>query len=172
MIVTAIHRALGIPTDYGRNPFLPQFREADLLVDVGVDTLGRVQKLAPEAARAWTEMVTAARSDSVQLFLVSGFRSIEYQCALFEKKLAAGHSIDSILAVNAAPGFSQHHTGSAVDIGTPGIELLTEEFEHTEAFRWLLAHADTFAFSMPYPRNNRYGFIYEPWHWAHTAISI
>jgi len=117
-------------------------------------------------------MVAAARSDSVEILMVSGFRSIEYQISLFEKKLAAGHSIDSILAVNAAPGFSEHHTGNAIDVGTPGAKHLSEEFEGTEAFRWLLSNAHAFAFSMSYPRNNRHGFIYEPWHWAHASIGI
>lgn len=172
MIVAEIHRALGIPTDYGQRPFRPQFPEAEDLVEVGVDDLGRIQRLAPDTARAWTEMVAAARSDNVQIFLVSGFRSIEYQWGLFRKKLAAGQAIDAILAVNAAPGFSQHHTGQAVDVGTPNCELLTEKFEHTEAFRWLGFHAHTYRFSMPYPRNNQFGFIYEPWHWLYGEIGI
>ena len=172
MMVAEIHRALGIPSDYGRRPFRPQFAEAEHLVDVGVDDLGRAQMLAPDASRAWTEMVDAARSDNVQIFLVSGFRSIEYQWGLFKKKLAAGQPIDAILAVNAAPGFSQHHTGQAVDVGTPKCELLTEKFEHTQAFRWLVLKAHRFRFSMPYPRNNKFGFIYEPWHWAYGEIGI
>jgi D-alanyl-D-alanine carboxypeptidase len=172
MIVAEIHRALGIPPDYGRSPFRPQFQEAEHLVEVGVDALGRLQMLAPDTAQAWTEMVEAARSDNVHILLVSGFRSIEYQCGLFERKLAAGLSIDAILAVNAAPGFSQHHTGRAVDVGAPECELLTEKFERTEAFRWLVSNAHIFRFSMAYPRNNQFGFIYEPWHWAHAAIGI
>jgi D-alanyl-D-alanine carboxypeptidase len=172
MIVAEIHRALGIPPDYGRSPFRPQFQEAKHLVEVGVDALGRLQMLAPDTAQAWTEMVEAARSDKVDILLVSGFRSIEYQCGLFERKLAAGLPIDEILAVNAAPGFSQHHTGRAVDVGTPECELLTEKFERTEAFRWLVSNSHTFRFSMAYPRNNQFGFIYEPWHWAHAAIGI
>jgi D-alanyl-D-alanine carboxypeptidase len=172
MMITEIHRALGIPADYGRNPFRPQFADAEHLVEVGVDSRGRVQRLAPEAARAWSEMVEAARRDNVRLLLVSGFRSIEYQRELFQKKLAAGQPIDAILEVNAAPGFSQHHTGRAVDVGAPGCESLTEDFEQTNEFHWLVQHAERFAFSMPYPRNNPFGFIYEPWHWAHATIGI
>jgi D-alanyl-D-alanine carboxypeptidase len=172
MMVAEIHRTLGIPPDYGRRPFRPQFQEAEHLVEVGVDDHGRVQMLAPDTAQAWTEMVAAACLDNVHILLVSGFRSIEYQCAIFERKLAAGQPIDAILAVNAAPGFSQHHTGRAVDVGTPDCELLTEKFEHTEAFRWLGLNAHTFRFFMAYPRNNQFGFIYEPWHWTHAAIDI
>ena len=96
----------------------------------------------------------------------------DYQRELFHKKLAAGQPIDGILAVIAAPGFSQHHTGCAVDVGAPGCESLTEDFEQTNEFHWLVQHAKRFAFSMPYPRNNQFGFIYEPWHWAHATIGI
>jgi D-alanyl-D-alanine carboxypeptidase len=172
MIVAEIHRALGIPLEYGQRPFRPQFREAENLVEVGVDSHGRLLRLAPDTAQAWTEMAAAARSDKVHILLVSGYRSIEYQCGLFKKKLAAGLPIDAILAVNAAPGFSQHHTGHAVDVGTPECDLLTEKFERTEAFRWLVSNAHSFHFSMAYPRNNPFGFIYEPWHWAHASIGI
>jgi len=170
MTVAAIHNALGIPPDYGRNPFRPAFVDAQLLVGVGVDSLGRPQRLAPVAALAWTKMVEAARRDGVYLLLESGFRSIDYQRELFQNKLAAGQPIDTILTVNAAPGFSQHHTGCAVDVGAPGIEALTEQFENTESFGWLVAYANDFGFSLSYPRGNPYGFIYEPWHWAHAAI--
>ena len=71
--------------------------------------------------------------------------------------------------MNAAPGYSEHHTGCAVDIATPGSRPLTEEFEDSQAFRWLTDNAGKFGFSMSYPRNNPAGFIYEPWHWACRA---
>jgi D-alanyl-D-alanine carboxypeptidase len=168
--IDAIHTLLGIPSDYGQHPFRPGFPEAKRLVAVGVDIFGRPQKLAPEAAQAWSQMRKAAHSDSIDIELVSAFRSVRYQFALFQRKLAAGHNIDHMLKTTAAPGFSQHHTGQAVDIATPECEPLTACFEETAAFRWLVTHAEDFGFSMPYPPNNRFGFIYEPWHWTHAAI--
>ena len=75
-------------------------------------------------------------------------------------------AIEDILRVNTAPGYSEHHTGRAVDIATPGSRPLTEEFEDTDAFRWLTARAVEFGFSMTYPRDNPWGIAYEPWHWA------
>jgi len=75
-----IHMLLGIPADYGKNPFRPRFQEAKHLVAVGVDIYGRPQQLAPEAAQAWSEMRKAAHSDSIDIHLVSAFRSVQYQC--------------------------------------------------------------------------------------------
>jgi D-alanyl-D-alanine carboxypeptidase len=101
--------------------------------------------------------------------IVSGYRDFEYQASLIRKKLNAGQALGDILAVNAAPGFSEHHTGRAIDIASPGSRPLTEEFEASEAFAWLEQNAAIYGFSMSYPRDNPQGFIYEPWHWAKTA---
>lgn len=162
----SLHRELGIPADYASDRRLPFFPEARDLVDVGPNLVGRLQRLAPRAAEGWRAMAARAEADGIRLLLVSGFRSFEYQAELIRKKLAQGQPIAEILRVNAAPGFSQHHTGLAVDIATPGSRPLTEDFEQSDAFRWLEAHAGGFGFRMTYPRDNPWGFIYEPWHWS------
>lgn len=164
-----LHAELGIPADYGAAGSLPTFDEATELVEVGPNLVGRMQRLAPEAARQWQAMVDAADSIGIRLLIVSGFRGFDYQAGLIRKKLEAGQAIEDILEVNTAPGFSEHHTGRAVDIATPGSRPLTEEFEHTDAFRWLTARAVEFGFSMTYPRDNPWGISYEPWHWAYKG---
>jgi len=161
-----LHKELGIPADYGADGRPPAFAEARELVDVGPNLVGRMQRLTPETARQWQAMVDAADSIGIQLLIVSGFRSVEYQAALIRKKIDAGQIIDDILQVNAAPGHSEHHTGRAVDIATPGSRPLTEEFESTDACRWLESRAAEFGFSMTYPRDNPWGIAFEPWHWS------
>ncbi len=161
-----LHEELGISADYGHNTDLPVFQQASDLVDVGPNLVGRMQRLAPRAARQWSAMTDAATQDSIALLIVSGFRSIEYQAELIRKKIIAGQVIGEILTVNAAPGYSEHHTGRAIDIATPGSRPLTEDFESTDAFCWLGANAARFGFSMTYPRHNRWGIAYEPWHWC------
>ena len=157
---------LGIPADYGHALKLPRFVEALELVDIGPNLVGRMQRLTPAAAAQWQEMVAASAADGVRLLLVSGFRSVDYQAGLIRNKLEGGQSISDILKVNAAPGYSEHHSGQAIDIATPGSRPLTEQFEESEAFAWLQANAGEFGFSMSYPRANPFGFVYEPWHWA------
>jgi D-alanyl-D-alanine carboxypeptidase len=166
MINSQLFADLGIPIDYGRDPRRPGYAEAQDLEDVEPNIVGRMQRLAPVTARAWREMKAAAFANGIELLLVSGFRSVRYQIDLIRNKLAAGQDIESILKVNAAPGFSEHHTGKAVDIATPGSRPLTVEFETSTAFTWLNANARRFGFAMPYGRNNAYGFAYEPWHWS------
>ena len=166
MINSELFADLGIPIDYGRNPRRPAYSEAHELEDVEPNIIGRLQQLAPDTARDWRRMKSAALTDGVVLLLVSGFRSIRHQAELIRRKLAAGVEIARILEVNAAPGFSEHHTGRAVDIATQGTRPLTEDFESSAAFAWLAQHGARFSFAMPYGRNNVYGFSYEPWHWS------
>jgi D-alanyl-D-alanine carboxypeptidase len=164
-----LHAELGIPAEYGSDGGPPVFEEAGDLVEVGPNLVGRMQRLTPEAAKQWQRMAEAADKVGIQLLIVSGFRGIDYQAGLIRKKIEAGQSIDEILRVNTAPGHSEHHTGRAVDIATPGSRPLTEEFEDTDAFRWLESRAIEFGFSMTYPRENPWGIAFEPWHWSLKA---
>ncbi len=153
------------PDDYpGRVPFVP---EASHLVSVGLDHLERDAFLTPPAATAWERMKEAAAADGVELILVSAFRSIARQATILAAKLAKGQSLEQALEYSAYPGFSEHHSGNAIDIGAIGARHLEEEFESTPAFAWLCEHAADFGFSMTYPRGNRFGIAYEPWHWRH-----
>jgi D-alanyl-D-alanine carboxypeptidase len=163
-----IHEQLGIPESYGHSPALPHFAEPEELVDVGPNIIGRMQRLTPVTAQAWADMTAAAADDSIELLIVSGFRSIADQARLIWNKLCDGQDIEVILEVNTAPGFSQHHTGRAIDIATPGVRPLTEPFDESPAFQWLDTHAENFGFRMPYGYNNEWGLTYEPWHWFLT----
>jgi len=157
---------LGIPASYGVDRHMSLYAEAKDLVSVSMDIYGRDRQLTPQAAARWTALQAAARRDDVTLLLVSAFRSLEYQRQIFERKLAAGKSLEQILKVNAPPGYSEHHSGRAVDLTTPGCSPLSEEFETTVAFDWLVRHGCRFGFAMTYPRENPFGVAYEPWHWA------
>lgn len=159
----AILARLGLmsTTRDGRHPF----PEATTLVEVGPDAFGRDAQLAPVVADVWRQMIAAASADDVQLVLVSGFRSYKHQASLWERKLRAGQTVDEIRRVLGVPGFSQHHTGCAVDIGSPSCTDLTEMFEQTLEFAWLTRRAVDFGFTLSYPRGNPHGVIYEPWHW-------
>lgn len=160
-----IFKQLGIPASYGQSPVLLHFDEPETLVDAGPNIMGRPQRLTPETNQAWVEMSAAAADDSIELLIVSGFRSIADQARLIWNKLCEGQPIDTILQVNTAPGFSQHHTGRAIDIATPGVRPLTEPFNESSAFQWLEKNAGRFGFVLPYGVNNDQGLGYEPWHW-------
>jgi D-alanyl-D-alanine carboxypeptidase len=166
----SLHEQLGVPTDFFRDrPLLPVAEAAPDELRV-ISAAPREIKLVAPAAEAWSSLRDAALRDGLVLVPVSGFRSIEYQAELFRRKLAAGQSIEQILAVNAPPGFSEHHSGRALDIGTRDSPPLEEAFADTNAFGWLTLNAKAFGFRMSYPRGNPMGFVFEPWHWCWSAM--
>lgn len=111
----------------------------------------------------------AAAKDKVELLLVSAFRSVDYQASIIRRKLQQGQLIEEILKTNAAPGYSEHHSGRAIDLTSSDCKPLCEEFEETNAFRWLTENAIAYGFTLSYPRQNKLGMIYEPWHWCHSS---
>jgi len=164
--ISALLASLGIPADYGRIHKLALQTEAGKLKSIGNDVYERVQEMLPEAADAWLAMAREATKQGVELQPVSGFRSVEYQEDILRRKLDKGLNINKILEASAAPGYSEHHSGRALDITTPGYAVLEDEFEHSSAFDWLCEHASEFGFSLSFPRDNPHGVVYEPWHWA------
>ena len=170
--VQACHESLGIAADYATRCGLPLCREPEELAEAGLDILNRPQRLTPATLQSWQQMQAAAAETDVELQLVSAYRSVQYQHDLISKKLASGQTLAAILTVNAAPGFSEHHTGRAIDLCSPECPPLQEQFEHTSAFHWLSQHANRFNFHLSYPRHNKAGMIYEPWHWCYHAGTV
>jgi D-alanyl-D-alanine carboxypeptidase len=157
---------LGIPTSFVTQRRRSLHCECEDLVSIGADMFGREQRLERRAASQWQAMLAAAKVDRIMLVAVSGFRSFDYQRKIIERKLAAGLTVEQIICASALPGFSEHHTGRAVDIGTPDCPPVTEAFEQTPAFDWLTCKGQDFGFRMTYPKGNQLGVIYEPWHWV------
>lgn len=165
--VEAALTALELPLDYAARYQLPIFSEAPALEHAGTDVFGRARLLEPAACRAWLSMRETAHGDGVALELVSAYRSFEYQVGLVRAKREAGQSTKAILRSSAAPGFSEHHTGRAIDVALPGGPVLEEAFESSSGFDWLQRHAESFGFYLSYPRDNHHGITYEPWHWCY-----
>lgn len=142
------------------------FEEESVLELAEIEVTERKHFLAPAAAQAWFELKAAAASDGIILRVVSAFRSLERQAELIRRKRAGGESLEEILSVCAFPGYSEHHSGRAVDLAEPGGPLLDESFEKTKAFAWLSKRAHEFGFFLSYPAANPQGYKYEPWHWC------
>lgn len=163
--IFALHRELGIPESYGAQHRLTLIEDCQNLESIGFDIYDREQWLHPVAAAAWRKMHDSAATSGIDLQVVSAFRSRDYQAGLIRAKLAKGLDMKQILRVSAAPGFSQHHSGRALDLKAPGSSALEEEFATTAAYRWLSANARFFGFKETLGKNNRHGIIWEPWHW-------
>jgi D-alanyl-D-alanine carboxypeptidase len=162
--------ALGISNELIEARGLRECEEATNLELAEVGSDGRSHLLIPLAAEAWRSLKAATLADGIDIFIVSAFRSIDRQFEIVRQKLEAGVHIEKIITICAPPGFSEHHTGRAVDLSTPGTRALEIEFDQSIAFAWLMKHAAEFGYYLSYPVGNSWGYQYEPWHWCFQDI--
>ena len=154
-----------------------------LLADAGAGRL-----LQPPALRAFRGLQAEAAAQGLSLELVSGFRTVSRQRAIFLGALAergrrrlgrsytpdeiaagtADEALEAILAESAPPGFSRHHTGYALDLNDPSTGRPFTEFGGSRAHGWLAADnylaAKRFGFIPSYPPGaGAQGPDPEPW---------
>ena len=112
-----------------------------------------------------------AKKDGIYLVFLSGYRSINLQKDIFYSLKSMRNQIAAERArVSAPPGYSEHSTGFAIDIGDAyNRETDFEvEFEKTDAFRWLNKNAAKYHFKLSFNQNNE-DVDYEPWHWRYEG---
>ena len=131
----------------------------------------RIVRMRSDAAAALIDLLAEARMAGVPLVPISGFRTIEYQAGLFQKAVAKYGSEAIAGGWVARPGYSEHHTGLAVDLGAEEFPACDVDpaFEQTRAFQWLQLKAASFGFELSFPRGNARGINYEPWHWRYVG---
>jgi len=131
----------------------------------------KVVYLRKSAARQFLLMQTSARRDGINIIPISGFRDIAYQTNLFNRNVARLGGVQQARKVSAPPGYSEHHTGYALDLGDGNAPQTAIEpsFEKTRAFRWLKNNAVRYGFEISFDRGNPQEVNYEPWHWRYIG---
>ena len=114
------------------------------------------------------EMQFLAAERGISLQLLSGYRSIDLQRDIFyENKSIRNQTAIERSRDSAPPGYSEHSTGYAIDVGDgnyPNTHFEVE-FEQTPAFKFMKRYASKYHFVLSFPPNNKQGVTYEPWHW-------
>ncbi|WP_223491974.1 M15 family metallopeptidase [Sutcliffiella horikoshii] len=158
---------------------LPEgYRPADLIkpnvpFSFGDENSDR-SKLRAEAAESLEVMFNVAKSEGIELYARSGFRSYETQEAIFKNEVATFGYEQAVLYV-ALPGTSEHQTGLAMDITAKSVGLeLVESFEGTAEGKWLAENAHHYGFILRYPKGktNITGYAFEPWHFRYVGVDI
>lgn len=111
---------------------------------------------------------------------ISMFRDRKQQAKLYNNEVAKwqgqGYSLENAkikaATVVKRPGESEHNTGLTLDILGSGYSSLTENFEKTPAFKWLVEHCAEYGFILRYPKGkeNITAVIYEPWHYRYVGV--
>ena len=148
-----------------RGRHLPYAESApQALVAMGTGIQVRKNALEP-----LTRLLQAAQKDGVPLYVAAGFRSVETQRGIYESGAKKkGISLRSYAWWAAPPGFSEHHTGLAVDfadIKRPKTNFTPASFTKTEAYAWLKSHAQEFGFELSFGEHSGLSVAFEPWHW-------
>lgn len=138
---------------------------------------------------AFIEMYDSAKTDGINLSIVSAFRSFDYQKMLWERKWTGKKLVKEvnlfhefpnpknrakeILKFSAMPGTSRHHWGTEVDLNSD-----TEEYFETKegmaVYEWLNNNAPKFGFCQTYTEKNEHrpsGFEEEKWHWSYIPVA-
>ncbi len=133
--------------------------------------------MQPAMAVGWEALQADARASGISLRAVSGYRSHGDQVAVFVGKLTgtSDAAIATRLRTAAAPGYSKHHTGYAIDVTAPGTQFYG--FGGTAAWRWLSADnaqaAKRNGFIPSYPAGaSSQGPIPEPWEWVYVGVDV
>ncbi|KMK77543.1 M15 family metallopeptidase [Alkalihalobacillus pseudalcaliphilus] len=133
-----------------------------------------INQLREPAAKALTDMFTAALDNGLVLHARSGYRSYQTQDALFNRYVSQNGE-EAANRFSARPGQSEHQTGLAIDITSESVNyLLKEEFGETAEGMWLADHAHTFGFILRFPEDKEdiTGYLYEPWHFRYLGQEL
>ncbi|MEI4770733.1 M15 family metallopeptidase [Psychrobacillus sp. FJAT-51614] len=128
-----------------------------------------------EARAAFEEMAAEARLSNFVLVAFSTYRSFEYQTTLYQRYVS-NDGQEAADRYSARPGYSEHQTGLAFDIGEQHFEqhFARESFGETEAGKWVAANAHNYGFIMRYPKEKEKitGYMYEPWHFRYVGEQL
>jgi D-alanyl-D-alanine carboxypeptidase len=142
-----------------------RFVPADLVsIDVPKNYVAYLRK---QAAASLVQMFISYKADNPKrgLKVQSSYRSYDTQASVF----------DGTLTLVAKPGYSEHQTGMATDIGAISGKCPVQDcFAFEPEGKWLAANAYKFGFILRYPKGKEAvtGYQYEPWHYRFVGTEL
>lgn len=126
-----------------------------------------------EAREAFEALAAEAKLSDYELVAFSTYRSFDYQQQLYDRYVS-NDGVEAADRYSARPGYSEHQTGLAFDIGELHFEqhFARESFGETPAGQWLAANAHKYGFIMRYPNGKEKitGYMFEPWHFRYVGV--
>lgn len=116
--------------------------------------------LDSQATQALDKLQKAAENAGYSIPTLSAYRSYDYQGTLYNNYVARDGQAAAD-TYSARPGFSEHQSGLAFDVGE-----LDDNYGNTAAGTWLREHCHEYGFIIRYPKGKESitGYMYEPWH--------
>lgn len=166
LVIANKHRPL-VPEDYA---------PADLVIPAVPSASAEAVRLRAEAAGALENMFAAAAAEGVSINVKSSYRSYETQFSLYNGYVATKGTAEAD-TTSARPGFSEHQTGLAVDIGDAAAGTACDFnscFADTPAAKWVAAHGSDYGFIVRYGPGEEAmtGYLPEPWHLRYLGVGV
>lgn len=115
-----------------------------------------------ETKKALVKMAGSAQKSGINFIVDSGFRSIWYQREIIRRRMQKGENYEKLITFVAPPGYSEHHTGRAVDF-VPS----EARFAFTKTYKWLKENAAEFGFYETFSVDTTGTTPWESWHWVY-----
>lgn len=146
------------------------------------DVPGTDQKVDERIYEPLINMLEAMKEEGLSPVVCSGYRTLDKQEKLFNRKVSAyvkkGRSKEESYALArqtlSIPGSGEHCLGLAVDFYTRSYHQLERAFEKTPEGKWLREHAQDYGFTLRYDEGKKEitGIEYEPWHFRYVGIDV
>lgn len=146
------------------------------------DVPGTDQKVDERIYEPLINMLEAMKAEGLSPVVCSGYRTLDKQEKLFNRKVSAyvkkGRSKEESYALArqtlSIPGSGEHCLGLAVDFYTRSYHQLERAFEKTPEGKWLREHAQDYGFTLRYDEGKEEitGIEYEPWHFRYVGIDV
>ena len=113
------------------------------------------------------DFYTATGNDGI--LVNAGYRTYEYQQELYDEELAKTGQDSSTLV--AQPGYSEHHTGLAVDL-TTNLNGERKQFDGTADYEWIMNNSYKYGIVNRYPAGKESLTLIdnEPWHFRYVGV--
>jgi len=151
--------------------YLPDKYAPEDIVKVSNQHCYGENELREEVYEAFKNMFNDAKKEDITLIINSGYRSYDYQKKLYDeyKNTKGEEEADNYAA---RPNFSEHQTGLSIDIITYGAS--GNNFDTTDAFKWLSKNASKYGFILRYPKDKEdiTGYSYESWHYRYLGKKL
>jgi zinc D-Ala-D-Ala carboxypeptidase len=157
-VLKDMHKKLGIKTKINIDNVI---REEKNLVSSNNSNIW----LESRTSDFFNKMYLGAKNQGIKLKIKSGYRGWKFQFNIIKRKLKQNRTIENILLYTKLPGYSEHHSGRAIDISGVNNQSITSD---SQEYKWLKKNAGRYGFRLSYPENgNEMGF--EPWHWYYLG---
>jgi D-alanyl-D-alanine carboxypeptidase len=130
------------------------------------------QKMRQEAVVALNQLIAVAKTEGLNIQPLSGFRSYSRQEQVYQNEVNTnGRAVAD--TQSAKPGYSEHQTGWAMDLGNGGCGI-EDCFGDTSEGKWVAANAYKYGYIIRYPEGKESvtGYRYEPWHIRYIGVEL